>query len=303
MSPLVSWADYPFVVLILGVSKTNTIEHVCTGSILNTEGKASHILTTAYCIQNKTDPQDPASLLKLIVLVPNAKGTVPLEGNNFTEFAPFEAIIHPGAGTTGNFSFLSAWPNGTAVPINAVIDVNDVGILRLTSLINVTGARPVSLGAFVPQNGTRVDFLGFGGPAYYSLRKSDSMAVIPSIKIVNGVDMTNSDLLFYKDVINSGDNVQAVEIGDEGGPVMVAANDTVVQVAIGQGTWRMGGTGNDTQIVTFASLGPAIAPYQEFIREVMEADFVLPTDDNQTASSSSHAISMAVVILSVLTLF
>lgn len=61
----------------------------------------------------------------------------------------------------------------------------------------------------VPRNGTRIDLIGFGGPAFYSLRKTDSMMIIPSNKVVDEVATPNNEILFFRDVVSARNVSQA----------------------------------------------------------------------------------------------
>jgi len=297
LGPAFDFTQFPSVVLIVGLGKGNEVQHICTGTILNTEGKATHILTSAYCIQNKTDPTDLTKKLSFHVLVPDANGTTQLGSSKFSAFQPLERIIYPGAGTNANFTFDTVLSDGTPTRINGTIDQNDVGIIRLQQLLNVTGLQPVSLSAVVPPNASRVDLIGFGGPDYYSLRKSDAFAVIPSYQIEGNSAVPNESLLFFRDVINPSNVSQAIEAGDEGGPIVIPGpgGNGWVQVAIAQGTWRVSEDG--VTAITYASLGPLIGPFISWINETINADFVVPTDGSSAGSSSSVAWLTCLVLI------
>lgn len=54
------------------------------------------------------------------------------------------------------------------------------------------------------------------------------------------------------------------------------------------------------QTITYASLGPAIANYQEFIQKVLAEPFVLPTQGNDTNAAPSQAASTVLALLSLI---
>lgn len=74
----------------------------------------------------------------------------------------------------------------------------------------------------------------------------------------------------------------------------------LVQVGIAQGTWRI--SGSDGLPITYASLGPAVVHYQDFVQKVLTEKFVLPTDSNNTSGASSLGVSVALFFFFVLRL-
>jgi len=300
LGPLFEFSQFPSVVLIIGVGKGTVVQHICTGSILNIEGTASHILTSAYCIRNKTDPTDLTQKLSFLVLVPDANGTTHFGPSMFTAYEPLERITHPLAGTNANFTFDTVSADGTPMKLNSTIDENDVGIIRLRELITVPGVLPVLLAPLNPPNGSRVDLVGFGGPNFYSLRKTDSLAVMPSYKLEGNTVVPNDSLLFFRDVVHTSNVSQAIEAGDEGGPMIIPAPSGTggsgwVQIAIAQGTWRVSEDG--VSAMTYASLGPLVGPYIPFINDTLNADFVIPTLGGPSSGGSHNSISACLTLM------
>eukprot|EP01126_Amoeba_proteus_P054705 TRINITY_DN6742_c0_g1_i8.p1 TRINITY_DN6742_c0_g1~~TRINITY_DN6742_c0_g1_i8.p1 ORF type:complete len:286 (+),score=50.92 TRINITY_DN6742_c0_g1_i8:680-1537(+) len=248
------------------------------------DGNSSHILTSAYCIQNRTDPTDKNNQLEYQVLIPDNNGSVSLLGNNFDRYTVRERFLHPDAGRLVNFT-INLTTNGTVDPINVQLDINDVGVIRLDSVIQTPSAQPVTLTSSQAGVGTRADVVGFGAPSFYQLHRTDSMYLIPSTRI-DGTPITDMQLLFFKDLNSSHTFAQAVEVGDEGGPVVQTTLDGTVQIAIAQGTLRRL-VDNGTSVETLVSFGGDVSFFRNWILQILnDAHSFPPTDVTNTTNQT-----------------
>jgi len=279
MGPATNFTLHPFVALIVSGGVNNTIQNACTGSILNTKSSnmdnhnTSFILTTTYCILNRQDPGNTSlDLLYKVLIEDPINGNVTIAGTKFSLFNPELRILHPSAGTINNYTVDVTYPPGpTKKSVNISVNVFDVGIIKLDRLIDIPGVSSVKIESpSVIQPGTPVTILGYGAPDFLHLHNTTRTETIGAINVQTG--KPPEDLLFIHDNIADLASTtpdtpqQAVEVADEGGPILNQAGN---QIAIGQATWRVKPDNNT--ILTFASLGPIVSYHQKYISETLAA--------------------------------
>lgn len=277
LAPKVPFSQFPFAALILGTGSDNSIEYVCSGSILDKKSPQSHILTTAFCIQDRQD--STGAPVKYSVLIEDAKGNVTLGSSTFSQFEVDKTFMHPNATKIAEFSFTSAYPNGTKTNFNVAVAPNDVGILRLKkSLKDLAGVTPVELSKTIPTAGTGIIFVGYGGPQFFSLGATTGTEVISSNELQGASQTANGKLIFINDVRPNipANQTQSVEPGDEGSPMLDASKK---QVGIVIGSWQV--NPNTTEVMTFATLGPAISPNIDYINSIINEQKVKTSGSGQ----------------------
>lgn len=272
LAPKVPFSQFPFAALIVASSSGNSIEYVCSGSVLDKSAK-SHILTTAFCIQERQDQS--GNPIQYKVLIEDTAGNVTLGSSTFSQFDVDKAFPHPNASRISEFVFTSQFPNGTAVNFNVAVAPNDIGILRLTKSLSSMLVTPVELSKTIPASGDPVRFVGYGGPNFFSLGATVGTEVIPSQEISGTSSIQNGKLIFMRDARPNvlPNETQSVEPGDEGSPMLDSNNR---QVGIVVGSWQV--NPNTTDVITFATLGPAISPNIEFIDSVIRQQPVGTSD-------------------------
>lgn len=273
LAPRAPFSQYPFVALIVASSPGNSIEYVCTGSILDKDRAQSHILTTAFCIQERQDQS--GNPVEYKVLIEDSAGNVTLGSSKFSQFDVDKAFPHPNASRISEFVFTSEFPNGTSVSFNVAVAANDVGVLRLKKSLSSMQVTPIELARTVPTTGDSVRFVGYGGPNFFSLGVTSGTEVIASQEVSGTNNIQNGKLIFIRDARPNvlPNETQSVEPGDEGSP-MIDMNNR--QVGIVVGSWQV--NPNTTDVVTFATLGPAMSPNLDFIESVTRQQTVGTSD-------------------------
>jgi len=293
LAPRVPFTQYPFSALILATGSDNSIEYVCSGSILDKASPASHILTTAFCIQERDD--QTGRPVKYQVLIEDPNGNVSLSSSTFSQWEVDKTFLHPNATRIAEFLFTSKFPNGTDVSFNVAVAPYDLGILRLKkSLSTLQRVTPVVLSKTIPKVNDPISFLGYGGPQFFTLGATIGTVVLPSFEVSGTSQIANGKLVIIHDIRNTvlPNETQAVEPGDEGSPMLNSAKE---QVGIVVGSWQV--NPNTTEVVTFATLGPATAPSIDFINSVIHEQKVRPS------SGSKLLPEMAALLLFVASLF
>jgi hypothetical protein len=273
LAPRVGFSQYPFAAMILATGSDNSIEYACSGTILDKSQHPSHILTTAFCVQDRQDQTGRPVSYK--VLIEDSNGNVSLSSSTFSQFEVDRIFQHPNATRIAEFIFTSKYPNGTDVNFNVAVAPYDIGILRLRKSLNtMQRVTPVVLSKTLPALNDPVAFLGYGGPQFFTLGAATGTVVIPSFEVQGNNQIANGKLVFIHDIRNTvlPNETQAVEPGDEGSPMLNSAKE---QVGVVVGSWQV--NPNSTQVVTFATLGPAIAPNKEFIDSIIHEQRVRPT--------------------------
>jgi hypothetical protein len=264
LAPKIPFSQLPFVAVVMGVSADNSIEYLCTGSVLDHDKSPSHILTTAFCVSERFD--STGKPVKYQVLIEDPKGTIDLGPSTFSIFEVDKVFQHPNASKISEFQFTSTWPNGSSVNFNVAVAGSDVGIVRLKkSLKDITSLKSVVLSKTIPNPGESVQFAGYGGPQFFILSLTTGTVVIPSSLVQGSSNTPNGEIVFIHDKRNVPSNeTQSVEPGDEGSPMLTSDKK---QVAIVVGSWQI--NPNTTSVTTFATLGPAISPNYDFIQSVI----------------------------------
>jgi len=277
IGPLVSFADSPFIALIVAGGINNTVLHVCSGAILNTPTshytsqfnlQMSFILTSTYCILDRSDPGASDKNLVYKVLINDEAGNVRINGTNFTVFSVLKRITNPDINTVKSYSVNVTIPPAFNEILNISVNVNDIGVIQLDRFIDISGVKPTTLSTEVPKVGANVHCLGYGSPDFFQLHSTDKTRIILSIDQSNNAPST--DTLFFHDGTSElsttipSTPLQAIETGDEGCPLV---DDTNLQVGIGQATWRV--QQNNSTIITFASVGSQVHAYKDYIESVL----------------------------------
>jgi hypothetical protein len=287
LAPKVPFSRYPFATLVLGTGSNQAIEYVCTGSILDKDQPQSHILTTAFCVQDRQD--QAGNPVNYSVLIEDPNGNITLAATKFSRFEIEKVFMHPNASRIAEFIFTSKFPNGTTVDFNVAVAPYDLAVIRLKkSLKSMTGITPVRLSKTLPKPGDRVRFVGYGGPLFFALGATAGTEVIPSFEINGQSQIANGKLIFVHDTRQSilPNETESVEPGDEGSP-LIGANEE--QVGLVVGSWQI--NPNTTNVITFATLGPAIAPNHDFIQSIVHEQKV------RTSSSEKILLHYAAVML------
>jgi len=294
LAPRVPHSQSPWAALIVGTGASNTFEYVCSGSILDKETAQTHILTTAFCIQDRQD--STGQPVKYHVLIEDPEGNVTLGTTTFSQWEVDKTFLHPNASRIFEFVFTSRYPNGTEVDFNVAVAPYDLGIIRLAkSVKSLQSVTPVELSKTLPTAGSPVQFVGYGGPLFFSLGASIGTEVIPSMEITGANQIQNGKLLFLRDARASvlPNETQAVEPGDEGSAIVDAAKK---QVGIVVGSWQI--NPNTTEVITFATLGPAIGTNLGFIESVIhETTDVHPSNAAELFLNFAAAALAALLIM------
>jgi len=294
--PITNFSKYPFVALIIGGGVNNTILQVCSGSILNTRSSnianhnTSFILTTSYCILNRQDPGDTSKEILYTILIENPNGNISLASRNFTIFPPLLRVLHPLAGTIQNFTVNITIPPGpTSQMLPISVNVHDIGIIQLESLIDLPSVIPIPISSQSSfQVGEPITLLGYGAPDFLHLHMTTRTVIVNSRNVSN--NQPPDDLIFFHDSLADSPSttatspLQSCEIGDEGGPIL---NSNGMLVALGQATWRV--SPNNNTILTYASLGPIVAYYQNYIAGVLSS--LLPNANSTLAPGNPTQLS------------
>lgn len=293
LAPRVPFSQYPFAALIIATGSDNSIEYVCSGSILDKASPSSHILTTAFCIQDRQDQSGKP--VKYQVLIEDPNGNVSLSSSTFSQWDVDKTFLHPNASKITEFLFTSKFPNGTDVSFNVAVAPYDIGILRLKkSLSTIKGVTPVVLSKTIPKVNDPITFLGYGGPQFFTLGATSGTVVIPSFEVQGTNQVANGKLVIISDIRNTvlPNETQAVEPGDEGSPMLNSGKE---QVGIVVGSWQV--NPNTTDVITFATLGPATAPSVDFINSVVNQK------DIRKSSGARLLPEMAALLLFIASLF
>jgi len=290
LAPRVQFSQYPFAAVILATGSDNSIEYVCSGSILNTdENTPSHILSTAFCIQDRQDAAGQP--VTYTVLVEDRSGNITLGSTTFSQFNVDKRFQHPNSSQIRDFAFTSAFPNGTSADFTVAVAPYDIGVVRLqTSLSKIQNAHPAQLSNTVPKAGDSVSFVGYGGPQFFTLGATGGTKVLQSYEIQGSQQVPNGKLVILNDVRTGilPNETQAVEPGDEGSAIVDTANKLVGIVV---GSWQV--NPNSTDVVTFATLGPAMAPNVDFINSIVHQQTVQPS--NSVGSLFPQFVTLALL--------
>lgn len=289
LSPRVEFTNYPFVALIMATNVDGIVEYVCSGSVL-TKSPMAHILTTAYCIQDRDDSS--GRKVTYTVLLQDDNGPINLGLFNFTQYGVRQRFFHPNSSETGNFNFVSRWPNGTEIGFSVAVNPYDIGILRLNNTIGISAVKPVELAKSNPAPGSNAVFAGYGGPQFFTLGATTGTQILQSTEVVNGQEQPNQKIIFIHD-LRSGieqDQTQAVEPGDEGSPILISGNQ---QVGVVQGSWQV--NTEETGLVTFATLGTSVPENNKWITTII--------NEKPTTKSDGMAMMPTLALLACLVAF
>jgi len=229
------------------------------------------------------------------VLIEDPNGNVSLSSSTFSQWEVDKVFLHPNASRIAEFLFTSRFPNGTETTFNVAVAPYDIGILRLKKSLNsLQRVTPVVLSKTFPKLNDPITFLGYGGPQFFTLGATTGTVVIPSFEVQGTSQVANGKLVIVHDIRNTvlPNETQAVEPGDEGSPMLNAAKE---QVGVVVGSWQV--NPNSTEVVTFATLGPATATSLDFISSIINEQKVRPSSADKLLPQMAALLLFVVYML------
>jgi len=136
--------------------------------------------------------------------------------------------------------------------------------------------------------------VGYGGPQFFTLGATTGTRVLQSVEVVNNNEVANTKLVIMHDVREDvpANATQAVEPGDEGGPIV---DSSLRVVGVVQGSWQV--NTEETGLLTFATLGTAVPENLAWIRSVTGTTPNSPGEEPPVVGAGAFNIMPHVALL------